>query len=327
MGPRLRSRGIDEALPGALAAASASMGPRLRSRGILTHRTVSPTKIPLQWGRDFAVAESRCRPTRRPSATTLQWGRDFAVAESMSFSYSISARIIASMGPRLRSRGISRPRSRFATSSRASMGPRLRSRGIVNVIWWMISRRTLQWGRDFAVAESSKWYRYIRPAFMLQWGRDFAVAESGRLSLESFRSWTLQWGRDFAVAESSRDAGRDWPHRASMGPRLRSRGIAVRSEVSTVMAQCFNGAATSQSRNRGTDGAGAERRDASMGPRLRSRGICRSLPAAACRVRASMGPRLRSRGIAGRQILMLRKARLQWGRDFAVAESAAILTV
>ena len=58
------------------------MGPRLRSRGIDADTLEVYATLTLQWGRDFAVAESEDVGDGTGTLLTLQWGRDFAVAES-----------------------------------------------------------------------------------------------------------------------------------------------------------------------------------------------------------------------------------------------------
>ena len=63
---------------------------------------------------------------------------------------------------------------------------------------------SLQWGRNFRVAErwadeTSSWSESV-----LQWGRNFRVAERAqRLYLSDLLCTPLQWGRNFRVAESS----------------------------------------------------------------------------------------------------------------------------
>ena len=89
-----------------------------------------------------------------------------------------------------------------AVEQQASMGPRLFSRGNLHV------------AKDEAPAENG-----------LQWGRGFSAAETVAFSRHRIRPDWLQWGRGFSAAETS------WlptlwkkPPRASMGPRLFSRG-------------------------------------------------------------------------------------------------------
>ena len=83
----------------------------------------------LQWGRDFSVAEMPTSCVARSAFNVLQWGRDFSVAEIFMVVESYANSLIASMGPRLFSRG------NTATSD---------SNGLLSM---------LQWGRDFSVAE------------------------------------------------------------------------------------------------------------------------------------------------------------------------------
>ena len=80
---------------------------------------------------------------------------------------------------------------------------------------------TLQWGRNFIVAETiMAWIRRIATA-KLQWGRNFIVAETGTRGTLRGPQYLLQWGRNFIVAET-----------ASCGAACRRR------------RSCFNGAAT-----------------------------------------------------------------------------------
>ena len=60
---------------------------------------------------------------------------------------------------------------------------------------------SLQWGRNFIVAEMGQIDLACSTIPWLQWGRNFIVAEMERLSL--YLSWApwLQWGRNFIVAE------------------------------------------------------------------------------------------------------------------------------
>ncbi len=59
------------------------MGPRLRSRGIENLYTVLDGLHTLQWGRGFAAAESPSPSLSRCARRlALQWGRGFAAAES-----------------------------------------------------------------------------------------------------------------------------------------------------------------------------------------------------------------------------------------------------
>ncbi len=183
----------------------ASMGPRLRSRGIMSgpHGATLP--------RCFNGAAA-AQPRNHPLITETD-----------------AHGCAASMGPRLRSRGIDLVDRVSIEVREASMGPRLRSRGI---------------GRD------SCGHREIAQGF-----NGAAAAQprnhlSTSLRIKAYCS--LQWGRGCAAAESNRAR----PYSCSPAR--------------------FNGAAAAQPRNHLRDGLVRFRVDsASMGPRLRSRGITR----------------------------------------------------
>ena len=83
----------------------ASMGPRLVSRGKLGIRRANIPVEKLQWGRDLLVAESDRDCREHVCHATLQWGRDLLVAERPRRRIKEPCRLVASMGPRLVSRG------------------------------------------------------------------------------------------------------------------------------------------------------------------------------------------------------------------------------
>jgi hypothetical protein len=180
-------------------------------------------------------------------AAALQWGRDLIVAETHLNRNAPQVVCIASMGPRLNSRGDHASPCRRNTIS------------------------GLQWGRDLIVAETP-----VQPVWqqgtyvLLQWGRDLIVAEtrgfsgggttSGRASMgprlnsrgdvrpavRSTVPLTLQWGRDLIVAETRIYSSRisSCPGSASMGPRLNSRGDHQLEALRDRRRLSFNGAAT-----------------------------------------------------------------------------------
>ncbi len=107
------------------------MGPRLGSRGkSSTVAEAFAATSTLQWGRDLEVAERGDFGRLPIDVKRLQWGRDLEVAESRRWLESaILLAGLASMGPRLGSRGKSVQDLHATGSERASMGPRLGSRG------------------------------------------------------------------------------------------------------------------------------------------------------------------------------------------------------
>ena len=108
----------------------ASMGPRLFSRGNVGYHEPIPAGLGFQWGRDFSAAEMWGITNLSPPDWALQWGRGFSAAE-------IGVRCHPMAPPRV-----------------ASMGPRLFSRGNVPyTARFNIAQVMLQWGRDFSAAE------------------------------------------------------------------------------------------------------------------------------------------------------------------------------
>ena len=226
MGPRLFSRGRGGLAVYKTSEWLASMGPRLFSRGRVTNTPTALSAGALQWGRGSSAAEGQ----GQQGTDTLPGG--------------------ASMGPRLFSRGrygvlpatvqfwelqwgrgssaaegnVCGSANHFVDS--ASMGPRLFSRGRFNAERGLpVSVFLLQWGRGSSAAEG-------------RWVDVGSDAKSGRFN--------------GAAALQPRKAARRntilWVCRASMGPRLFSRG-----------------------RDADVDGM-FDLSDASMGPRLFSRG-------------------------------------------------------
>ncbi len=204
------------------------------------------------------------------------------------------------MGPRLRSRGIFRMETAVTTSgTTASMGPRLRSRGILIGDMDAVKRETLlQWGRGCAAAESHALWD-IHP-----WPFRFngAAAAQPRNPQQAWREGRRAARFNGAAAAQPRNliwsTSADASANASMGPRLRSRGIPEETGIGETPHGRFNGAAAAQPRN------------------PRRHGLTR-----ARWKYASMGPRLRSRGIVQASRTALRAPALQWGRGCAAAES------
>ncbi len=134
----------------------------------------------------------------------------------------------------------------------------------------------------------------------------------------------LQWSRGLSAAESGRGQLRGLldERRASMEPRLVSRGIGPSGWFPPTGLCGFNGAAACQPRNHSD-----EQRyvlpwcSASMEPRLVSRGIELQARRRGAVVVASMEPRLVSRGIADRFPDEIRIGVLQWSRGLSAAES------
>ena len=128
---QLRKRAASR--PAGILSQPASMGPQLCSCGNLDYSSYQTARgiMRLQWGRNFAVAETRPCPqcpetlTRFNGAATLQlrkryhsimytaqdgwlqWGRNFAVAETQALvgTFRVESMPLASMGPQLCSCG------------------------------------------------------------------------------------------------------------------------------------------------------------------------------------------------------------------------------
>ena len=285
------------------------------------------TQVPLQWGRGSSAAEmstwrvSWARRRRFNGAAALQprKSRQMRVLEA--------CERVASMGPRLFSRGNNALAGWQRDRGIASMGPRLFSRG----------NRLPPWRSSMDDAQASMGPRLFSRG---NWSHD---AKACSLDGE------LQWGRGSSAAEISSSASGEQGARtpASMGPRLFSRGNAAVREASDKGSAAlqwgrgssaaeitlslwmvnslhfsFNGAAALQPRKSGVrwprqprpkqlqwgrGSSAAEMRSeakprrragvASMGPRLFSRGNSRrGWIASALNKQASMGPRLFSRG-------------------------------
>ena len=182
----------------------------------------------LQWGRNFAVAETHSRGVRRRMPSSLQWGRNFAVAETAPPRQVAPPRQAASMGPQLCSCGNLPPeRATDRRSPALQWGRNFAVAETLSFLLFLALFLPLQWGRNFAVAETSEMVKALSGLMMLQWGRNFAVAET-RQGCVHWRNWRqcfngaatlqlrkracaawfwlllarLQWGRNFAVAET-----------------------------------------------------------------------------------------------------------------------------
>ena len=140
---------------------------------------------------------------------------------------------------------------------------------------WVAS---LQWGRNFIVAETRRPPRNSIYRLMLQWGRNFIVAETrlaasiihdallgfngaatlslrkpGAMNCKDCDKEALQWGRNFIVAETTM-ATRRPAHNdpASMGPQLYRCGNNTATYGSSRKPTSFNGAATLSLRKPGS---------------------------------------------------------------------------
>jgi len=287
MGPRLRSRGKWRPDVPSSSGSAASMGPRLRSRGKRQGGATSSgyRGRSLQWGRGFGAAESSGRRGRIACSRSCFNGAA-ASEPRKGVGWEPPPLFASDLLQWGRGFGAAESASRMddprTDAYSASMGPRLRSRGKARL-------------RQAASCSVS--------LHQLQWGRGFGAAERPRTNASSCLVPSLQWGRGFGAAERLVEDDRRRPRarRASMGPRLRSRGKRQKQRAD----------------------AAEQRLSASMGPRLRSRGK---------RHHGNRKLHLRSRprfnGAAASEPRKVTEPapvfafwwRLQWGRGFGAAE-------
>ena len=187
--------------------------------------------IALQWGRNFAVAETGGRRSdggrtgRFNGAATLQLRKPDPVRRhcappphasmgpqlcSCGNGYSMTQHrntTQASMGPQLCSCGNLGTAAEDAADPKvASMGPQLCSCGNLNPACFARFHTMLQWGRNFAVAETRQHhqtsgtsrYRFNGAATLQLWKPVIPMY------YKRCPFCRLQWGRNFAVAETRR---------------------------------------------------------------------------------------------------------------------------
>ena len=208
----------------------------------------------------------------------LQWGRGCSAAECFIFLIRTANAQKASMGPRLFSRGMPsvshhshtpiksfngaaavQPRNGDHGNNRSRPGSRfngaaaVQPRNVPNIGGDLDSVVVLQWGRGCSAAECS----HVTEAFRwdyspLQWGRGCSAAEWTAPAALATVTDPLQWGRGCSAAECVLWLGCvRIQGRASMGPRLFSRGM-LHGRIQAGLAQGrFNGAAAVQPRNAG----------------------------------------------------------------------------
>jgi len=235
------------------------MGPRLFSRGKRWNWSTPPTGPPrfngaaavqprketisqlartdyrrLQWGRGCSAAERRSRP--RAAGRHCGFNGAAAVQPRKGVPKpKVDATTVASMGPRLFSRGKvvcggdlhragprfngaaavqpRKDRSRHAqgASQRASMGPRLFSRGKVRRTSAHSRGYVLQWGRGCSAAESAYRTPTTSPPARCFNGAAAVQPRKAVLAPAIPRSpVSLQWGRGCSAAER-RTPGSVWP--------------------------------------------------------------------------------------------------------------------
>ena len=120
----------------------ASMGPQLyRCGNKILFNDPATSRFPLQWGRNFIVAETTLSPCRTtPGSSQLQWGRNFIVAETQGRGRAIPRIDVLQWGRNFI----------VAETSLPCLIPR--------------HETALQWGRNFIVAETG-WYQFALMAW------------------------------------------------------------------------------------------------------------------------------------------------------------------
>ena len=302
------------------------MGPRLFSRGNSAAEAGGLGGVfGLQWGRGSSAAEMTRTDTLLLGLAAASMGpRLFSRGNAISRPTSSSARPSFNGAAALQPRKSPPREVASRRTARASMGPRLFSRGNTAPNTFICDLNGLQWGRGSSAAEIRTQAKSVVVPAQLQWGRGSSAAEI-RFSEVTPRpvANALQWGRGSSAAEMTPESlpcGRmrrsfngaaalqprkfNWTMharpravRASMGPRLFSRGNMCRSCKTTARRFGFNGAAALQPRKSG---------DKAL--------ACPRLPY------ASMGPRLFSRGNMVARVPRYSVLWLQWGRGSSAAE-------
>ena len=203
------------------------MGPRLFSRGnSLSHINSPVVGESFNGAATLQPRKSSWIRSRAPRLGWLQWGRDSSAAEMPAVTNVAIVIGLALMGPRLFSRGNAHTRTVPAMPA-----------------------AELQWGRDSSAAEIMLNESASGCSWRLQWGRDSSAAEISHHWDAKTKPVELQWGRDSSAAEMP-PAGPETSDgkRASMGPRLFSRGNCLGRQPTLVDIVRFNGAATLQPR-------------------------------------------------------------------------------
>ena len=183
----------------------ASIRPRLLSRGIELREAVNNAKgIPLQFGHDLSAvetmakknimtgigmlqfghdlsaAETYCYADRPFLKLALQFGHDLSAVETIRFSQRFHVVCLASIRPRLFSRGKASKCPHKSDHEGASIRPRPFSRGnfpINDVYHIMVDK--LQFGHDFSAVETTKPPPTRSSCHvLLQYGHDFSAVET-----------------------------------------------------------------------------------------------------------------------------------------------------
>jgi len=203
------------------------MGPRLDSRGRLSRKALTTDCASLQWGRGWTAAEGVPDEIIGGDTQQLQWGRGWTAAEGAPQGAGWRAETLASMGPRLDSRGRRPP----SPASRP--------------------KYSLQWGRGWTAAEGSCPQALVRPCSRFNGAAAGQPRKGGTIGSPKACWGGLQWGRGWTAAEGDEERVGLWlDPRASMGPRLDSRGRWSPGPRDSSHRTSFNGAAAGQPRKR-----------------------------------------------------------------------------
>ena len=157
--------------------------------------------------------------------TVLQWGRGCSTAEIPGERPDEWVQRVASMGPRLCSRGNSGcPWSDSASRCGFNGAAAVQPRKSLSALGRLVARSSLQWGRGCSAAEITVFTALDHGDAMLQWGRGCSAAEIRRRR----SGYHAVYGFNGAAAVQPRkcEGGREGDGHgcASMGPRLFSRG-------------------------------------------------------------------------------------------------------
>ena len=180
---------------------------------------------------------------------------------------------------------------------RASMGPQLyRCGDSIQDVWSDVVFALLQWGRNFIVAETYQNAGFKGEYHALQWGRNFIVAETTQTPPICFNG-----AATLSLRRSQVKVDANVRYHASMGPQLYRCG-----DWGEAMTRA------------------AEYMTASMGPQLYRCGDRSIILVPNAGFMASMGPQLyRLRRRSAPSLARHLRSRLQWGRNFIVAETFA----
>ena len=171
MGPRLISRGENAAQRDYLSSLAASMGPRLISRGEATGHCLPRRE---QCGFNGATADQPWRVPRWVVVSLVSGRFNGATADQPWRARQTDAAFaqpVASMGPRLISRGENPKNDGDASFLDASMGPRLISRGETSTTTLTLTVSMASMGPRL-ISRGERQYRTKVPPtpFELQWG-------------------------------------------------------------------------------------------------------------------------------------------------------------